>query len=247
MSHLQHISPAERKHHRGAKRANSLYVLGEVRTNLLAWTCWGTGAVESCSSKPGCKWWTLGLKGSPARSPERHTAAAECQLRGQLWSPKPAEHTLCLCKHCGILLLFPPEAHCFCQKDFSDSSPCLSPIAITCKLFALSNWEGMGRASQSLTFCSKSFLCPSGLVKFGQAFLLPFGPWQITHHFRFGTVKRKGTVVPPAAESLKCRSPPASGIWVCRLSIKKEFSFGPHIDLTFRETTSCKDSTLSAF
>lgn len=105
----------------------------------------------------------------------------------------------------------------------------------------------MGRASKSLTFCSKSFLCPSGLVKFGQAFLLPFGPWQITHHFRFWRVKRKGTVLPPAAERLKRRSPPASGTCVCRLSIKQEFLFGPYIDQTFRENILCKDSKLGAF
>lgn len=57
-------------------------------------------------------------------------------------------------------------------------------------------------------------------------------------------VKRKGTVVPPAAERLKCRSPPATGIWVCRLSIKQEFSFGPYIDLTLRENILYKDSSV---
>lgn len=57
---------------------------------------------------------------------------------------------------------------------------------------------------------------------------------------------REGTGVPPAAERLKCRSPPASGIRVCRLRIKQGFSFGPYLALAFREITLCKDSRLSA-
>lgn len=123
------------------------------------------------------------------------------------WEVSSQLSTHCACANIvEFISFFHLQITVFAKETFLIPLHASTPIAITWKLFALCNWEGMGRASKSLTFSSKSFLCPSGLVKFGQAFLLPFGPWQITHHFRFGMVKRKGTVVPPAAERLKCSS-----------------------------------------
>lgn len=87
----------------------------------------GNGAAERCYSKSGRKGRALNAEGCPAQSSEHQAAAAaQCQLQGQLGSLEPAVYTLCLCKHCGIHLL-PPADHSFCQRDFSDSSPCLYP------------------------------------------------------------------------------------------------------------------------
>lgn len=118
----------KREHCHGAWRANFHYVLRELRTNLLALIMVPAyGAAESCYSKSGRKRWSLNAEGCPAQSWKHQAAAAQCQLQSWLGSLEPAGYTLCLCKHCGIHLLLPPADHNFCQRDFSDSSPCLYP------------------------------------------------------------------------------------------------------------------------
>lgn len=178
---------------------NFHYVFREVRSNLMTHIMgdWGCGDLLFQARVQRV---ALNAGRSPAQSSKQ-------LLPGQLWGLQPAKHTFCLCKQCGV----PPEDQFLAERIFWFLSMLLPPWPLH-ESYLLSVIEkGWAGQSKSLTFSWKSFLCPSGLVKFGQAFLLPFGPWQITHLFRFRMGKRKGTIVPPAAEKQKAQGSGAAG------------------------------------
>lgn len=182
---------------------NFHYIFREVRANLMTHIMGDCGCGDLLL-QARMQRVALNAGRSPAQSSKQLLLSDSCQGSCEAFS-QPSTHSVCANS---------VELHLkisFNRKNFLIPLHASSPMAITWKLFALCNWEGMGRASKSLTFSWKSFLCPSGLVKFGQAFLLPFGPWQITHLFRFGMGKRKGTIVPPAAEKQKAQGSGAAG------------------------------------
>lgn len=152
------------------------YVFREVRTNLLAWIlgdwCCGKLLLHTRVRR-------MNIKSGRVPSTEFWVPDSHCSVsavRPVTKSPVSQAYHVFV-QTLGNSSVFSTQSWLvFAKKTFLIPFRASPPTALTRKLFALSNWEGMGRANKSLTFCSKSFLCPSGLVKFGQAFLLPFGP-----------------------------------------------------------------------